>query len=140
VNSALFAGRIGRGRAQLKATRITSSVALLFVVLVLSGASVSSIHPQDDRDRSQLRAVHGVVMDKDQNPIANGIVYLRNKKDNNVRTQITDAQGQYHFTGLDADTDFEIHAEYKRRKSSRRNISSFDSRNDIEINLTIPRS
>ena len=123
----------------MKATRITSSVALLFVVLVLSGVSVASIHSQDDRDRSQLRSVHGVVMDKDQNPVANGVVYLQNKKNNNVRTQITDAQGQYHFTGLDSNADFEIHAEYKRRKSSRHTISSFDSRNDIEINLTIPQ-
>lgn len=123
----------------MKATRMTSSVALLFVGLVLSGVSAASIRSQDGRDRSQLRSVHGMVMDKDQNPIANGIVYLQNKKNNNVRTQISDAQGQYHFTGLDASADFEIHAEYKRRKSSRHTISSFDSRNDIEVNLTIPR-
>lgn len=123
----------------MKATRITSSVALLFVVIVLSGASVSSIRPQDDRDRSQLRVVHGEVMDRSQTAIANVIVYLHNKKDNNVRTQITDAQGQYRFTGLDSNTDFEIHAEYKHRKSSRHTISSFDSRSDIEINLTIPQ-
>lgn len=123
----------------MKATRVTSSVALLFVVLVLSGASATSIRSQDDRDRSQLRVVHGEVMDKDQNPIANVIVYLHNKKDNNVRTQISDAQGQYRFSGLDANTDFEIHAQYKHRRSSRHTISSFDSRNDIEINLTIPR-
>lgn len=77
-------------------------------------------------------------MDKDQNPIANGIVYLQDKKNNNVRTQITDAQGQYHFSGLDASADFELHAEYKHRKSSRRTVSSFDSRKDIEVNLTIP--
>ncbi|MFZ0333457.1 MAG: carboxypeptidase-like regulatory domain-containing protein [Candidatus Acidiferrales bacterium] len=119
----------------MRATRITSSVALFLAVLVLSGVSVRA---QDDRDRSQLRTVHGSVMDKDQNPIANGIVYLHNKKTNNIRTQISDSQGHYQFTGLDPNDDFEIHAEFKRRKSSKHTISSFDSRNDIEINLTIP--
>jgi hypothetical protein len=119
----------------LKATRITSSVALVFVVLVLSGVP---LHAQSDRDRSQLRAVHGTVMDKDQNPIADGIVYLRNKKTDNIRTQISDSQGHFQFSGLESDADFEIHAEFKRHKSSKHNISSFDSRNDIEINLVIP--
>lgn len=118
----------------MKTTRIASSVAFVLVVLVLSGVT---LHAQDDRDRSQLRTVHGNVMDKDQNPIANGIVYLHNKKTNNIRTQISDSQGHYQFTGLDPNDDFEIHAEFKRRKSSKHTISSFDSRNDIEINLTI---
>ena len=118
----------------MKATRITASVALVFVVLVLSGVSLRA---QSERDRSQLRAVHGTVMDKDQNPIADGIVYLRNKKTNNIRTQISDSQGHYQFSGLDTDADFEIHAEYKRHKSSKHTISSFDSRNDIEINLVV---
>lgn len=120
-----------------RATRITPSVALLFVVLVLSGVPVQA-HRQSDRDRSQLRTVEGSVLDKDQNPIANGIVYLLNKKTNNIRTHISDSQGHYQFTGLDPNADFEIHAEYKKRKSARHNISSFDERRHIEINLIIP--
>ncbi|HXT87544.1 MAG TPA: carboxypeptidase-like regulatory domain-containing protein, partial [Verrucomicrobiae bacterium] len=73
---------------------------------------------QKDRDRSQLRTVQGIVLDKNQTPIVNGIVYLRNKKTNNIRTHISDSQGHYQFTGLDPNVDFEIHAEYKKRKSS----------------------
>lgn len=119
----------------MKATRITSSIALVFVALVLSGVA---IHAQNERDRSQLRTVHGDVMDKSQNPIANGVVYLRNKKTNNVQTHISDAQGHYQFSGLDPNSDFEIYAEFKRHKSSRHTISSFDSRNDIQLDLTIP--
>lgn len=119
----------------MKATRITSSVALVFVVLVLSGVS---IYAQNERDRSQLRSVHGDVVDKSQNPIANGIVYLRNEKTNNVQTHISDPQGHYQFSGLDPNTDFEIYAEFKHHKSSHHTISSFDSRNDIQIDLTIP--
>jgi len=103
--------------------------------LVLSGAS---IHAQSERDRSQLRTVHGDVLDKSQTPIANGIVYLCNKKTNNVQTHISDAQGHYQFSGLEPNTDFEIYAEFKHHKSSRHTISSFDSRNDIQLDLIIP--
>lgn len=119
----------------MRAARIAPSVALVLAVFVLSGVSAGI---QSERDRSQLRAVHGTVTDHDQNPLADGVVYLRNKKTNNVRTQISDSQGHYQFTGLDPNVDFEIHAEYKRQKSSHHTISSFDSRRDIEINLVIP--
>ncbi len=119
----------------MRTTQIASSVALVFVVVALSGIPT---HPQSDRDRSQLRSVYGLVLDKSQSPIANGIVYLRNKKTNNVRTHISDSQGHYQFSGLNPSDDFEIYAEYKRHKSSSHTISSFDSRRDIQLDLIIP--
>lgn len=118
-----------------RATRLAPSVTCILAVLVLSGASVRA---QRDRDRSQLRTVQGVVLDKNQNPIVNGIVYLRNKKTNNIRTHISDSQGHYQFTGLDPNVDFEIHAEYKKRKSSSHTISSYDDRRIFDVNLVIP--
>ena len=118
-----------------KATRLAPSVTCVLAVLVLSGISV---HAQSERDRSQLRTVQGIVLDKSQNPIVNGVVYLRNKKTNNISTHISDSQGHYQFTGLDPNVDFDIHAEYKRRKSSSHTISSYDDRRIFDINLVIP--
>ncbi len=119
----------------MRTAQIASSVALVFVVVALSGIPA---HPQSERDRSQLRSVHGLVLDRRQTPIPNGIVYLRNKKTNNVRTHISDSQGHYQFSGLNPNDDFEIYAEYKRLKSSHHTISSFDSHQDIQLDLTIP--
>lgn len=118
-----------------KATRLAPSITCVLAVLVLSGASVRA---QKDRDRSQLRTVQGTVLDKNQNPIVNGIVYLRNKKTDNIRTHISDSQGHYQFTGLDPNVDFEIHAEYKKRKSSNHTISSYDDRRTFDVNLVVP--
>jgi len=118
-----------------KASRLAPSVTCILAVLVLSGVSVRA---QSERDRSQLRSVQGIVLDKSQNPIVNGIVYLRNKKTNNISTHISDSQGHYQFTGLDPNVDFEIHAEYKSRKSSHHTISSYDDRRIFDINLVIP--
>ena len=118
----------------MRTTRIAPSLVLLLAIVAVSAATVRA---QSERDRSQLRTVHGSVMDHDDNPIPNGVVYLLNKKTHAVRTYIADPKGHYQFSGLDPNVDFEIHAEYKHHKSSRRTISSFDDRRDIEINLTV---
>lgn len=54
-----------------------------------------------------------------------------------IEAYISEANGSYRFSGLDPNVDFEIHTEYKKAKSARRSISSFDDRRDIEINLII---
>lgn len=118
----------------MRTTRIAPSLVLL---LAITAVSASTTKGQSERDRSQLRTLHGSVLDHDSNPLPSGVVYLLNKKTHAVRTYIADAQGHYQFTGLDPNVDFEVHAEYKHFKSARRKISSFDDRRDIEINLTI---
>lgn len=110
---------------------------LLIVLAAALAAFVSPARAQDGQGRSQLRTVHGSVLDQNNNPVANGIVYLHNKKTNAVRTYISEPNGAYRFSGLDPNVDFEIHAEFKKEKSSRHSISSFDDRRDIEINLVI---
>ncbi|HEV2489828.1 MAG TPA: carboxypeptidase-like regulatory domain-containing protein [Candidatus Acidoferrales bacterium] len=117
---------------------VSSKFAVIALPLLLATAiAVSPARSQDGQGRSQLRTVHGSVLDQNNNPIANGVVYLHNKKTNTVRTYISEANGTYRFSGLDPNVDFEIHAEYKKAKSSRHSISSFDDRRDIEINLVV---
>lgn len=117
---------------------VSSKFAVIALPLLLATAIVvSPARSQDGQGRSQLRTVHGSVLDQNNNPIANGVVYLHNKKTNTVRTYISEANGTYRFSGLDPNVDFEIHAEYKKAKSSRHSISSFDDRRDIEINLVV---
>lgn len=120
------------------AIKMTSRFLLLPLLLAAALAfSASSARAQDPQGRSQLRTVHGSVLDQNNNPVANGIVYLHNKKTNTIRTYISEPNGAYRFSGLDPNVDFEIHAELKKAKSSRHSISSFDDRRDIEINLVI---
>ena len=117
-------------------TWTAGAVALLLALLMVS---TSPARAQNERDASQLRTVHGTVMDHNDNPVVHGIVYLRNKKSNMVRTYITDSKGHYRFTGLDSNVDFEIHAEYKNMKSGNHTISSFDDRRDIQLDLFLTK-
>jgi Carboxypeptidase regulatory-like domain len=86
---------------------------------------------------TELRTVHGQVLDKNDNPVPSSIVYLLNVKTQAVRTYIADAAGQYRFSGLDPNVDYEVHAEHNGLTSSVRTVSSFDSRRDIEVILKL---
>lgn len=83
----------------------------------------------------QLRTVRGVVMDKSESSVASAVVFLKNARTNAVRSYITDEQGNYRFSGLDPNVDYEIYAEKDGAKSPTRTVSSFDSKKDIVINL-----
>jgi Carboxypeptidase regulatory-like domain len=87
----------------------------------------------------QLRTVHGVVMDKSESPVVSAIVFLKNTRTNAVRSYITDDQGNYRFSGLDPNVDYEIYAEKDGLKSAPRTVSSFDSKKEIVINLKLDR-
>lgn len=107
------------------------------LALVIALFSVAAATAQAQNSRTELRTVHGVVLDSNQNPVASSIVYLLNTKTQAVRTYIADAAGQYRFSGLDPNVDYEIHAEHGDLTSSNRTVSSFDSRRDIEIVLRL---
>jgi hypothetical protein len=108
---------------------------LLAVLALLSGLAVA----QDKKREAQLRTVRGIVMDKSENPISGSVVFLKNTRTNSVRSNYTDETGNYRFSGLDPNADYEVHAEKDGAKSPTRTISSFDSRKEIDLNLKIDR-
>lgn len=100
---------------------------------------VVSCVAQDSKKESEVRAVHGVVLDKSDNLVSESIVYLKNTRTNIVRTLYTDNTGKYRFSGLDPNVDYEIHAETAAEKSSTHTVTSFDSRKDITLNLKVDK-
>ena len=108
---------------------LLSSLALLFL-LVPAGA-------QDKKADAQLRTVHGSVVDAKENPVPSGIVYLANTKTQAVKTYIADDAGNYCFSGLDPNVDYEVHAEHDDLTSATRTVSSFNSSRDIEVILKL---
>jgi len=94
---------------------------------------------QDAKHEAQLRTVHGVVTDKSEAPLASAVVFLKNTRSNVVRSYISDEAGNYRFSGLDLNADYEIHAEKDGATSSNRSVSSFDSKKDLVLNLKIDK-
>jgi protocatechuate 3,4-dioxygenase beta subunit len=111
---------------------------LRFAIVVALGISFSlSAAPQDKKSDAQLRTIRGTVLDKDETPVPSGVVYLLNVKTEAVKTYIADEAGNYRFTGLDPNVDYEVHAEHNDMTSPTRTISSFDSRRDVELVLKL---
>jgi hypothetical protein len=96
--------------------------------------------PAQSKKGADLKTVHGSVLDKSENPVPSSVVYLKNLGTQAVRTYISDSSGHYRFSGLNPNTDYEIHAEHGADCSSPRNISSFDTRRDIEYALKLTKT
>jgi len=96
-----------------------------------------SLGAQDKKHSSQLKTVRGVVLDKSDNPVQSAVVFLKDTRSNQVRSNITNDQGEYRFSGLDPNAEYELYAEKEGAKSQTRSISSFESRTDIVLNLKL---
>jgi hypothetical protein len=124
-------------RVRIRRTGRIVSMLLLGFLMVLPAGSQSK---QDKKAEAQLRTVHGSVLDKSENPVGSGIVYLVNVKTQAVRTLYASDDGAYRFSGLDPNVDYEIHAEREDMTSPTRTISSYDSRRDIEVTLKLSKN
>jgi len=106
-----------------------SSMLFLFALLAASAFA----------QQSELRTVRGAVLDKAEDPVASAVVYLKNVQTLAVKTYISDRAGEYRFSGLDPNVDYQVHAETETLMSNTRTISSFDSRKDIVISLKLDK-
>lgn len=114
-------------------------IRLLFMVLALSVCVRAGI-AQDAKHEAQLRSVRGVVVDKSsESPVSSAVVFLKNTRTNAVRSYIADEEGNYRFSGLDPNVDYEIHAEKDGAKSATRTISSFDNKKEIVLPLKLEK-
>ena len=111
-------------------------IACLWIILLVFAGIASA---QDSKKESHLRTVRGIVMDKSETPLPNSVVFLKNLRTNAVRSSFADADGNYRFSGLDPNVDYEVHAELDGAKSQVKTVSSYDSRKEITLNLRIDR-
>lgn len=89
---------------------------------------------------SELREVRGSTVDKDKKPIASAVIYLQNVQTLTVITHISDDHGQYRFSGLDPNLNYELHAEHNDQTSSEHTISTFNRRKDMVVILKIDKN
>ena len=121
---------------------------LLFSVVVLSltcAAQLSiplSQRPSDDSSNKKAgptnqRTLTGTVLDKNDAPIPNAVVYLKNEKTLTVRTYFAQKDGTYRFPQLERNVDYEVYAELNGKRSDTKTVSQFDDRNAPHVNLRI---
>ncbi|MGA8763565.1 MAG: carboxypeptidase-like regulatory domain-containing protein [Candidatus Sulfotelmatobacter sp.] len=103
----------------------------LLLVMAVTGAAA------DKKDKNQGRLLLGKVLDQQDNPVPNSVVYLTSSRTHAVKTYIIGPDGTYRFPGLSATVDYEVYAQYKNRKSDTKSVSQFDDRSQVYIDLKI---
>ena len=109
--------------------------AFCLALLLVAGLATA----QGGKKETQLRTVSGVVTDKSDNPLPGSVVFLRNARTNAVSSRFADKDGNYRFSGLDPNVDYEVHAELDGAKSASKTMSSLDSRKEMTLNLKIDK-
>jgi Carboxypeptidase regulatory-like domain len=109
---------------------LRTAVMVLGVICLL--APVAGVAQSD-----AFRSVEGKVYGTQEAPLASAVVYLQDSKTNNIKSFISTQDGSYRFGQLSTNIDYQLWAEYKGKKSDKKNISSFNSKKQLVIDLHI---
>ena len=107
--------------------------------IVAVAATVLFAQERPKGKESELRTVRGTVIDKGESPVETAVVYLKNARTQEIITHLSDTDGTFHFSGLDLNVDYEIHAEREGMTSPTRSISNFDTRKEFVLTLKLDR-
>lgn len=110
--------------------------ATALVCLLMICCSVASATP-DKKDKSVGRLLYGKVLDPQDNPLPDAVVYITNTRTRAVKTYIVGADGSYRFPALSAAVDYEVYAQYKGKKSDTKSVSQFDDRSQVYLDLKV---
>jgi len=91
----------------------------------------------DKKEKNVGRLLFGKVLDHDDNPLPDAVVYVTNTRTRAVKTYIVGTDGAYRFPALSTAVDYEVYAQYKGHKSDTKSVSQFDDRSQVYQDLRI---
>src|SRR6266702_5842127 len=83
------------------------------------------------------RVVQGKVVGSSDAPIAGAVVYLKDLKKLTIKSFISTQDGSFRFGQLSTDSDYELWADLKGKKSPTKTVSSFDTKKVLDLTLRI---
>jgi hypothetical protein len=110
---------------------------ILVALLVVACAGLLPAQKNKDKEDPTIRSLQGQVNDPDDKPVAGAVVQLKDTRTLQVRSFITQENGEYRFSGLRTDTDYEVKADYNGMSSDSRRLSNFDARKIAMVNLKL---
>ena len=110
---------------------VTVVCALLVVLTALASAT------PDKKDKTVGRLLFGKVLDPQDNPLPDAVVYVTNTRNHSVKTYIVGPDGTYRFPALSTAVDYEVYAQYKGKKSEVKSVGQFDDRSQVYLDLRV---
>jgi len=114
-------------------TRTAST--FLAISIAFSLATSAQDDKKSKKEEATLRSVQGTVVDNEDKPVVGAIVQLKDDRTLQMRSYITKADGEYHFSSLKIDDDYEVEARNNHFTSGPKKISIFDNRKIVIQNL-----
>jgi len=108
---------------------------MLVVAAMFTLVSSAQEEKIDKKVEATLRTVKGTVFDSQDKPIVGAIVQLKDVRTLQMRSYISKENGEYHFSTLKIDDDYEIEAKNNHMTSGQKRISVFDDRKVVIQNL-----
>jgi hypothetical protein len=105
--------------------------------LLVTLAAIAHASPQPQKDKPTGRLLFGKVLDHQDTPLPDAVVYLTNSRTRAVKSYIVSTDGTYRFPALSNAIDYEVYAQYKGHKSDTKSVSQFDDRSQVYIDLRI---
>jgi hypothetical protein len=125
----------------MKKANALLAVGLLGVVFaVLLPAPVVAapqLFGREPKKEDKTRLLTGKVIDGSDGPLPNAVVYLTNTHDHSVKTYIVGPEGTFRFPALQPTIDYEVYAQFDKRRSHTKTVSQFDDRTQVYIDLKI---
>src|SRR5580700_1766116 len=106
------------------------------LLVALGAVSVCAASP-DKKEKTVGRLLFGKVLDPQDNPLPDAVVYVTNTRNRTVKTYIVGPDGTYRFPALSTAVDYEVYAQCKGHKSETKSVSQFDDRSQVYLDLKI---
>jgi uncharacterized GH25 family protein len=90
-----------------------------------------------DKETNPGRLLTGKVLDHQDNPLPNAVVYVTDTRTRAVKTYIVGQDGLYRFPALSANVDYEVYAQLAGKTSDTKRVSQFDDRKVVYVVLKI---
>jgi hypothetical protein len=116
-------------RSVLKAVASTTAILLVF--------SLAASAAPDKKDKQVGRLLFGKVLDPQDNPVPDAVVYVTNTRTRSVKTYIVGKDGSYRFPALSSAIDYEVYAQFDGKKSDTKSVSQFDDRSQVYLVLKV---
>jgi hypothetical protein len=116
-------------RSVLKAVASVTAITLVF--------SLAASAAPDKKDKQVGRLLFGKVLDPQDNPVPDAVVYVTNTRTRAVKTYIVGKDGSYRFPALSSAIDYEVYAQFNGKKSDTKSVSQFDDRSQVYLVLKV---